>query len=211
MQQTLLVLLGVIILSLYGYSYQARSAADDRISIRRELETAALGVATDWSSRVQRFSFDQKSVGASRPVPSGVFTASSDPATFGAAEHSSSCDWNDVDDFHGFTATEAYPVRYGEADFAVEIGVRYADPDDLAQTVALSNVKVATITATYVEPVADTTAWAFKPPVRVSLDVTLSNSVLTVQQEMRRFETSRPGSASGAPDEMTGRLIFSGC
>ena len=209
MQQTLLALLGVIILALYGYSFQSRSAADERVSVRRELETAALGVATDWSARIQRFPFDQKTIGLRRPLPETDTTVSSDPSTFGASEEMDRCLWNDIDDFHGFSQRELYGVRFGEAAFDVNIAFRYANPDSLAQSVARSHVKVATITATYVEPEPLTPT--FNPPVRARLDVVLSSAVLTVQQEMRRYEISRADSSGAGPADMTGSLVFSGC
>jgi hypothetical protein len=193
MQQTLLALLGVIILGLYGYSYHDRSATDERTAIRREIENAALGVATDWSVRLQQFAFDERilDAGISYPVHPDTLRYTSPPDSLGRADdpdETNRCTWDDVDDFHGFSTQESYPVGAGRADFAVSIRVRYADLADLDRVLGAderTNLKVAHIMATYVEPVEEPGSWAFKNPITQEVNVALSSPVLTVRQQMR--------------------------
>lgn len=202
MQQTLLVLLGIIILALYGLSFQQQDAKSERESIRRELETAALGVTASWSARLQRLAFDDLMVGKTRPVAEDDLRFTTPVAELGSdVGESTRCDWDDLDDFHGFVDTTAFPVRYGEADFRVEISVRYADaeaPETLPA--GRSNVKAARVTSTYVDPRPQGEPYrdAFRDPVRVSTEIVLSNSLMTVQRQMQ-----------GA--SLTGNDIFPAC
>ena len=191
MQQTLLALLGVIVLGLYGVSYADRSAIDERDAIQRELETAALGATTDWSARLQDLAFDELSKGLAVPVHQDTVRFSSPASAFGVPdqpEEVDPCQWDDVDDFHGYSVVEAHSVRSGTADYQIDISLRYADPGDMERLLTaseLSTVKVATIRATYVEPTTDSTAFAFPAGISSELDVALSSSMLTVRRLMR--------------------------
>lgn len=199
MQQTLLVLLGVIVFGLYGYSQHEKSAADERTAIRRELESAALGLATDWAARVRQNAFDEATF--CDPTPrikdaSGSLTGLTAPASLGPESGESALlptSWNDVDDANGFSATLPYPVRSETADFQLTIDIYYTDHNvsELDSLGTTSLAKFARIRSTYVEPTPATPT--FKPSVYAEVDVLLAQAALT----MARLE--REGRPSSCP------------
>ena len=183
MQQTLLVLLGLVVLGLYSFSYHRQSTSDERDSIRREVEVAALGVAEDWAARIRRLDFDEEMVGNDTIRVETDVTGLTPKASFGfdAAE----CIADDVDDLDGFTQTTRYPVRFGEADFLVSVDVRYVErvtsPDTmLVEAAAPTNTKAVRIRSEYLEPAS---ARYFAPDtVSVYTDLILTNAALTLRR-----------------------------
>lgn len=188
MQQTLLVLLGVIVLGLYSFSQQQRSADDERASIRRELETAALGVAEDWAARARRLDFDEAMVDDATIRLESDVSGLTIAGLFGL-DAGDGCLADDLDDLQAFVDTMRYPVRFGEADFRVVLEIGYAElvtsPDTLlVPSPDPTNTKTARITARYLEPVGGALFFD-QDPVEVRTDLVLTNTALTVRRQMR--------------------------
>ena len=186
MPQTLLILFAVVLFGLYGYAQHERSAADERTAIRRELESAALGLATDWSARMRQEDFDEGTICDLTPRIKGASDALVGLSTALGPEFGETgldpTTWNDVDDANGYADTLAYPVRDDDADFAVTIGVYYTDHDasalDSLGTPSLA--KFARIRAVYVEP--NPAVPAFRPEVFAEVEVRLSQAALTMSR-----------------------------
>jgi hypothetical protein len=192
MQQTLLVLLGVVLLGLYGYAQHQRSAEDERAAVRRELEIAALGVAEDWAARARKLDFDEVMVGNDTIRIETHTTGLTAKASLGS-EAGEICEADDLDDLHGHIDTTRYPVRFGEADFRVTIAVDYVQrvtaPDTaLVSAPSPTNTKAIQITARYLEP-ADLAppghklGRTFRDTVFARTNLVLTNAALTLRRK----------------------------
>lgn len=172
MPQSILILAAAIILGILGLSRHQARAEDDRASMVREVEAAALSVAERWSSHVRDLAFDEADVGARevrvRNDDTGLSTSlgpdagedGSDPRTF-----------DDVDDFSGYTLRETTPVGRGveTVAFDVEVSAEYANPVNWQTASSPTTAKQVTVS---VREVAS--GERGRPLVRVAIPVRLT-------------------------------------
>ena len=158
MQQTLLCLLGIVVLSLYGFSRQESYTQRERGEMQREIEVAALGVFGRWESHLKTQAFDQASVDAAR-VRGMYDTFGLTPAAALGLDigesHAAITSLNDFDDFDGYSESHPYPVRGANLDFDIAITVEYVQPTNpTLVSSSPTTAKRATLSVTY------TPAWA---------------------------------------------------
>ena len=175
MQQVLLTVVAAVILGYLGLSRHQSHARDERASMVRELEAAALSLAEQWSGEVRALAFDeadlsrmQVRLGSDLSGLTSVLgpEAGEDPADPGT--------FDDADDFNGYSVVETAPFTDGTGamqTFQVRLSVSYADPTTWAPSTTPKTAKIATVT---VEETGGLAAKQERPPVTVSLPVRLT-------------------------------------
>lgn len=131
MQQTLLAMLALMMVTFLNFSQMQSSLQNQKQVIRSEMEQMALGVAMQTMEVVRARAFDAATVGDDEDNISSVhdftdsFTTGRDCEAFGGAD---TCD--DVDDFHEMVpATVPFETPEFSMQFKVEIEVRYVNED----------------------------------------------------------------------------------
>lgn len=172
MPQFILILAATIILGLYGYSQHEGQARDDRATMVREIEAAALNVAEEWSGHVRDLAFDEADVGARevrvRNETDGLTLAFGPEA---GEDPNDPRSFDDVDDFHEFSRRVTSPVGRGanQVAFDVEVEVSYARLSDWQPVHGITTAKVVNVTVR-----ESTTAQRGRPLVQVVLPVRLT-------------------------------------
>lgn len=145
MQQTLLALLAMLIATFLSFNQKQAAVQNQAQVVRAEMEQMALGVARQTMQVIRSRAFDRATVG----VPSDSIVATSefedessiqggilDCSALGGTDE---CD--DVDDFHGDTATVPFTFPTGSFEFKVDMKVRYVNADLDTTGVTKSNRK----------------------------------------------------------------------
>ena len=136
MQQTLLVLLGVILVGLYGLSRHEGYAHQEDSAAQREVEVAALNAFDRWKGHLTGLAFDECQVTnlGGDACPANFFGLDPDPnfsSTLGPDPlESGLAAFDDFDDFDEYDAVHEYIVRGAPMAFRVRIdSVYYVDPE----------------------------------------------------------------------------------
>lgn len=180
MPQAILIVAAAVILGLLGLSRHEARARDHRALEQQEIEAVALRMAERWAGAARDLAFDEADVArdeirlrndvaglSSRLGPDAGETAA-DPRTF-----------DDVDDYHGFTRTDAAAVGagVGTVDLEVRVEVTYARTSDWSPTGTASTAKLAVVTVREAG-----TRERGRPAVRVALPVRFTPAQQFVRQ-----------------------------
>lgn len=133
MQQTLLALVAMLIATFLSFNQKQATVQNQSQVVRAEMEQMALGVANQTMQVIRARAFDEATVG----LPPDSVVATSDLESTSSIQGSvfdcaalggtDTCD--DIDDFHGDTATVPFTFPTGRFDFKVDIQVRYVTAD----------------------------------------------------------------------------------
>lgn len=136
MQQTLLSLLALLIATLLSFNQQQASIRSQQQTVRAEMEMMALGVASQTMQVIRARAFDKETAGPSDDfVPTTDFeptsSIQSDTLNCKVFEDTNTAadKCNDIDDFHGDTATIPFEFPTGSFEFEVKMKVQYVDAD----------------------------------------------------------------------------------
>ncbi len=111
MPQYILILAASIILGVLGLSRHSDQAKDDRDTMVREIEAAALTVAEKWAGHARDLAFDEADIGAPEVRLQGDASGLSAVLGLDAGEsHSAPHSFDDVDDFHGLSRQDSASV-----------------------------------------------------------------------------------------------------
>ncbi|MFN3595755.1 MAG: hypothetical protein ACK41D_00615 [Rubricoccaceae bacterium] len=159
MQQTLFALAALAAFSLFALSQHRSGAALERAAVVHEIEQAALGVAREALGGASRLAFDQEdltrtTLRTTPPAsPLGPDPGETTPAQF-----------NDVDDYHGYSEVRVVPWGTGTLAFSLRYTVRYVDPQNPGVAAARSLAKEVALQVREVPPPGTS-----RPPVTVTL------------------------------------------
>ena len=140
MQQTLLVLLGVILLGLFSLTRHQGYAQKEDTQVRREIEAAALDVFDRWKGHLTSLPFDECQtvlMGNAGDCSIGTemygLTAHDNFSAVGALQADSAevgfNTYDDFDDFAGYDQTHEYLVRGEPLPFQILVSdVKYVNP-----------------------------------------------------------------------------------
>ena len=124
MPQTLLALCAILIFSMFALSQHTAKADTERFAITAEVEMAAGRLARQRLATVLAKSFDEADVGVARARTSAVGLSPIGPDN-AAGEESVEADFDDVDDFHGFSVPMTSDWMGDAIQFTGEVSVRY--------------------------------------------------------------------------------------
>ena len=157
MAQVVYCLVAIVVLALFSLSRHETQAADERVLLGREVESAALEVAERWAARVKDRAFDEADVGSSEIrldrtddlTPPSLFGAALAAEVLEAPAHGLDADrFDDVDDFDGVSGVDTLWVGPDRADpllFQVDLAVGYVDPASGAPSAAPTLAKEVTV------------------------------------------------------------------
>lgn len=159
MQQTLFALAALAAFSVYALSRHQSDAALERGAVVHEIEQAALGVAREALGTVSRLAFDQEDLTRTtlRTTPPNS-PLGPDPGETTAAQ------FNDVDDYHGYTEVRTVPWGSGTLAFSLRYTVRYVNPQNPTETAVRSLAKEVAVEVREVVPPGTS-----RPPVTARL------------------------------------------
>ncbi|HEX8299948.1 MAG TPA: hypothetical protein VF594_12370 [Rubricoccaceae bacterium] len=170
MPQTLLVVAAVILLAVFGLNRHRSIAADERSSIGREIEAAALAVGERWTGLARDLAFDEADVSAVQMRLQGnVAGLTAAPGREAGETLADVTTLDDVDDLHGLSVTESAAVAEGAVSFRVTATTGYAVPGTWATVASPTTAKIVTLTVREV-----TTGPTQRPPVVLTLPVRVS-------------------------------------
>ena len=165
--QTLFAVLALSVLALLGLSRSRGAAADERATIGRAIEMAALGVSERWGGELRDAAFDESDLSADdvrlRDNVDGLTMA------LGTEPGEDPADWttfDDVDDFDGAATRDTVAVGDGEVVFDVSYSVVYVDPDTFAPAGRPTTTKLATVIVREIGA-----GRGGRPPVRVETPI----------------------------------------
>ena len=163
MQQTLLVLLGVILLGIFSLARHEGYAMKEDSQVRREIETVALDVFDRWKGHLTSLPFDEcltLAMGEAGDCSIGTemygLTAhplfSALPLQSDSGENGFST-YDDFDDFSGYDQTHEYLVRGEPLRFRVRVSeVRYVNPTEPWLTSSVRTTAKQARLSVYYEP-----------------------------------------------------------
>ena len=173
MPQTLAALLAILVLSLYALGQHRSEAELERGAISGQLELTVAEVAREILTEASQHAFDEDDLARDelRFDTRGLSTVLGPEAS-----ESTRADFDDVDDFDGYTALVSRQRNGQPLDVRVRVTVRYVQPD------APSTVSANPTLAKEVEvTVTDTLpAQAGRPPVGVTLNTFVTPSWQTI-------------------------------
>jgi len=159
MPQTFLALAAVLCFTFLALSRQQSDQDVVRRAIAAEVDLAAVDVAQALMTRVERSAFDEDDT-----ARSGVRTQPSAFPLGPDAGEDSPVDYDDVDDWMGYSGAETATVGAGTLSFQTFAHVRYVDDDDISQPSAS-----ATLTKEVTIVVVELRGSTDRPPARAFL------------------------------------------
>ena len=166
MQQTLLAFLAMTLFMLLALNQQRASLRYHSTVYGRDVEMAALDLALRQMATIQSKSFDSSVIGQNSPLDSPQDLNS----TLGQEFEN---DFDDVDDYNGFSARETHVFNNRPYELDIDATVEYvSDRDPNVVRTNATFAKQVTITVSEVDPPGT------RPPVNVTLTRTLTAAQL---------------------------------
>lgn len=125
MQQTLLALAAILVLSIYAFSRQQESIDVERAAISSEVSLATAEVARDVMLKFEMYPYDEQAVGRT-----GMSRATPMAHIGPEAGETVRADFDDLDDFDGASWVEAVPRGADSLRFDVSVRVQFARTDN---------------------------------------------------------------------------------
>ena len=117
MNQQILVIGGLFLLSFLGLSYQSSSSSQDSATLYNEAVITGAGIAQSLMEEIQSKAFDENTIlGAVDSPDSLTFPLNLGPET----GETSRTEFDDIDDYHDYTTTETHN-RLGDLEVATKV------------------------------------------------------------------------------------------